>query len=230
MAFIHSPRVVTNGLQLYLDAANIKSYPGSGTTWKNLGIENPSGSLVNGPTFDSGNWGSIAFDGTNDYATFFAPNITTTATVEMWAKIGAGYSNKMFFGWLFHSIYCVNGAIGYNTGNGDSYGISSTTVTNLGLVGNWKHYIFEMRSDVSYTNNKLYINTSLQSLSQQLGSENAVNRTFNSGNGGIALWRGDSNPAYCMPMNCSIFKVYNRILSIEEIQQNFNATRARFGV
>ncbi len=66
MAFFYSPNVVTDGLVFAVDAANKKSYPGSGTTWTDLAGSN-NGALTNGPTFDSGNNGNIVFDGSNDY-------------------------------------------------------------------------------------------------------------------------------------------------------------------
>jgi hypothetical protein len=228
MAFNYSPKTITDGLVLYLDAANTRSYPGSGTVWSDLSRGGNNGTLTNGPTFNSGNGGSIVFDGVNDYADFFAPNLGTTTTVEMWVKLGAGYSGKMFFGWGIYDVWCGSGHLGYNTGNGDIYGISSSTISSLGLVGNWKHYVFEMRSDVSYTNNKIYINTISQTISQQISSENAGGRTFNSGNGRISGWRNDTN--YPIPMNCSSFKVYNRSLSVQEVLQNYNATKTRFGL
>jgi len=228
MSLYHNPNMVTNGLVLCLDAANIKSYPGSGTNFRDISTFNGVSSLVNGPTFSSSNSGYITFDGVNDYADFYAPNLTTTASVEMWVNLGAGFSGKMMMGWSAYDVYCWTGTIGYNTGNGDVYGISAATVTSLGCVGNWKQYIFEMRSDVAYTNNKIYINTVSQSLSQQTGSENLSFRTFNSGSGRIALW--GYSTGYEMPMNCAIFKVYNRSLSATEILQNFNANRGRFGI
>ena len=67
MATLYSPKIVTNGLVLCLDAGNNKSYPGSGTTWNDLSGNNNTGSLVNGPTFTGSFGGSVAFDGVNDY-------------------------------------------------------------------------------------------------------------------------------------------------------------------
>ena len=213
---------------LYLDAGIANSYPGSGTTWYDLSGNGNSITLTNGPAFTIGSGGNLIFDGTNDYADFYAPNLTSTTTVEMWCNIGSGYSNKMFFGWGAYDVSCGGANLGYNTGNGDLYGISAATVSSLGLVGNWKQYIFEMRSDVAYTNNKIYVDTVAQSLSQQLGSEYSANRTFNGGYGRIALWRASTG--YEMPMNCAIFKVYNRALTTSEIIQNFNANRTRFKI
>jgi hypothetical protein len=101
-------------------------------------------------------------------------------------------------------------------------------VTNLGLLNQWKHYVFEMRSDVPYTNNKIYINSQNQSLSQLLGSEGSSNRNFNSGNGRISSWLADNN--YYIPMDLAQFRVYNRALTSQEIVQNYNATKKRYGL
>ena len=228
MAVYGGPDIVTDGLVLCLDAGNSRSYPGSGSTWTDLSGNGNNGTLVNGVGYNSGNKGSLVFDGVNDYVNFFAPNLSTTTTVEMWVKLGGSYAGKMFFGWLMYDVWCSSGHLGYNTGNGDVYGISSSNVSSLGLVNNWKHYVFEMRSNVSYTNNKIYINTISQTLSQQQTSENAGNRNFNSGDGRIAGWRNDVN--YPIPMNCSFFKVYNRALTPQEIQDNYLATKGRYGL
>jgi hypothetical protein len=137
----------------------------------------------------------------------------------------------MFFGWDRYDVWCNGGNIGFNTAASDLYGISSSSVSSLGLVNNWKHYVFEMRSDVPYTNNKIYINGTSQTLSQQIGTENASVRNFNNGNGRIAFWRNGSGAGtFNMPMECAVFKVYNRSLTQNEINQNFNATKSRFGI
>ena len=74
--------IVTDGLVFAVDAANYESYPGSGTTWTDLAGSN-DGTLTNGPTFDSGNGGSIAFDGSDDKVTFSsAPSFYTNYTIE----------------------------------------------------------------------------------------------------------------------------------------------------
>ena len=62
------PNIVLDDLLLYLDAGNIKSYPGSGSTWTDLTRKGNNASLINGSTYDSSNGGSIVFDGANDWA------------------------------------------------------------------------------------------------------------------------------------------------------------------
>ena len=65
MACNAGPDIIEDGLVLCLDAANINSYPKSGTTWTDLaGFHD--GTLTNGPTFSSDNGGVLVFDGTND--------------------------------------------------------------------------------------------------------------------------------------------------------------------
>ena len=94
MAFNYSPNIITDGLVLYLDAANTKSYPGSGTTWRDLSKSQLNGTLTNGPTFNSANGGSIVFDGTNDYvdnigdlSSFSFIQNTNIFSVSFWFKV-----------------------------------------------------------------------------------------------------------------------------------------------
>lgn len=209
------PDIVTSGMVLNLDATFVASYPTSGATWYDITGNANNVTLTNGPTYSNQ---LISFDGTNDYADFYAPNLGTTVTVEMVCILGA-YNGKMFFGWGIYDVWCANNNIGYNTGNSDLYGISSATAGSLGVTTKYLHYIFEIRSDVSYTNNKIYVNGISQSLSQLTGIENANARNFNSGNGRISGWGGGNG--YHIAMNLSYFRVYNRALTQTEILQNY---------
>jgi hypothetical protein len=96
MAFYRGPKIVTNGLVLALDAANTKSYVSGSTTWRDLSGNNNSGSLVNGPTFNNANGGSIVFDGTNDYvdvsnSTSLNP---TTISIGAWFYLNSLVTNQ----------------------------------------------------------------------------------------------------------------------------------------
>lgn len=227
MSISHYPSVVTDGMALYFDAASAMSYSGSGSSWNDLSGRGNHGTLVNGPTFNANtNKGAFTFDGTNDYIDFSVPDVGTILTIEMWVRAKSFSSNGMFLGFNIYDVWTGFGGLGYNTGATDVYGLTSTQVANLGLLNQWKHYVFEMRSDVAYTNNKIYVNGQNQPLSQVAGAESAGNRNFNSGNGRIGSWRF-SNSFY-MPMDHSQFKVYNRALSAAEIANNYNAMRGRY--
>jgi hypothetical protein len=226
MGLDHSPIIVTDGLSLYTDAVNTRSYVGSGTTVNGL-VSGIGLTLVNGVGFGTTGTNYFILDGTNDNITFSTPNPGTILSIELWAKIKL-FNGGMIFGFNLYDVWTADGRIGFNTARGDQYGISSTQVTNLGLLNQWKHYVFEMRSDVSYTNNKIYINSQNQSLSQLLGSEDSSNRNFNSGNGRISSWLADNN--YYIPMDLAQFRTYNRALTATEIVQNYNATKKRYGL
>jgi len=226
MGLDHSPIIVTDGLSLYTDAVNTRSYVGSGTTVNGL-VSGIGLTLVNGVGFGTTGTKYFILDGTNDNITFSTPNPGTILSIELWAKIKL-FNGGMIFGFNLYDVWTADGRIGFNTAQGDQYGISSTQVTNLGLLNQWKHYVFEMRSDVSYSNNKIYINSQNQSLSQLGGSEGSSNRNFNDGSGRISSWLNDNN--YNIPMDLGQFRVYNRELTSQEIVQNYNATKKRYGL
>ena len=256
------------GLVLDLDASNNSSYFGTGTIWYDL-AESPDvagndADLVGISTFIESTvtvlQNYFQFDGDNDHANFEAPNIdanTTTVTVEVLAQVHIDTqiedtNGYMIFGWDEYSVWTGpvigNGtqiALGFNTGNGDLYGLSSSRVEQLGinkddgptlnddeLPGQWTHYIFEMRKDVSYTNNKIYINGNLQSALEvvRAGSgEDSAKRNFNPANygqGRISGRRFDTN--YRIPMEISLFRVYNKALTQEEVTERYDAVGGRF--
>ena len=93
MSLGHGPSIVRNGLVLYLDAANVKSYPGSGTTWTDLSGLGNNGTLTNGPTYNGSNAGNIVLDGTNDSISTTRAITSTPAlsnwTYEIWTSLSA---------------------------------------------------------------------------------------------------------------------------------------------
>jgi hypothetical protein len=224
MGLDHSPLIVTDGLSLYTDAVNTRSYVGSGTTVNGL-VSGIGLTLVNGVGFGTTSTKYFILDGTNDNIPFNIPNVGTTLSIEMWARINS-FSNGMPFGFDRYDVWANGGRLGFNTAASDIYGLTSTQVTNLGLLSQWKHYVFEMRTDVSYSNNKIYINGQNQSLSQVAGTENASLRNFNSGNGRISSWL--FSDVFFIAMDLAQFRVYNRALTSQEIVQNYNATKKRY--
>jgi hypothetical protein len=152
-----------------------------------------------------------------------------TATVEMWANLGPNYAAGMMMGWAGYDVWCSGGNIGFNTNNGDQYGISSTQVQNLQLVNNWRHYVFVMNSATSVTTtNAIYINGVSQQLSaSSVNPEVPGTRNFNGGNGAIGTYLANT-AGFNENMYNSVFRVYNRQLTQTEINQNYNALAPRF--
>jgi hypothetical protein len=233
------PNVVENGLVLALDAANPKSYPGTGTTWSNL-TGSGSGVLTNGPTFDGVNNGRIIFDGSNDYANaattgVFIPNNftyeiwcipTTTHQIDSQTTSGTGGVSGQRYLMDPAFVDSPNAGSGISIGtNGvsvyehsaaympatlvDTTAISSTLPTQINVV-------YSNKQPSLYLNSN-FIKTGLTSPRTNI----YVN----------IVWVGGSASGYGY-FQGSIFlvRVYNRALSAAEIQQNYNATRSRFGI
>ena len=119
MAFSRGANVVTDGLVLYLDAANPKSYINGSTSWRDMAGSVYSGTLTNGPTFSSDNYGSIVFDGANDYVnssvysttasfSFYTGSFSLEATVKPTA-----YQTASYFG-LINMVIMKGNSTTYN--------------------------------------------------------------------------------------------------------------------
>ena len=130
--------IVTNGLVLYLDAANDKSYPGSGTGWGDITSNSNNVTLVNGPTFDTSNAGSLVFDGVNDYGTMSYNSgfdlSSTDFTLEGWFNSNSFSSPQMLvskdtsgsnFDW---GLYISNSTSLIFYSNGTSTNVTATVL------------------------------------------------------------------------------------------------------
>ena len=227
-------RVEDPYLVLYYDAANANSYV-NGTTVYDLSGCNNNGTIsgYNANTIlDLGTNKAIKIS--NQTATglvgtkinFNANELTANViTVEMWAYVQA-FDGGMFFGFENHDVWTWNGTLGFNTAQGDVYGISSTKVAELLLVENWHHYMFVMHKN-DYTLNKIYINGVSQILSQQNSIQAKELANFNNGVGRIGGWNADSN--YNIPMLLNQFKIYNREITVKEAQRVFESKGESFG-
>ena len=214
------PDIVENGLVLCLDAANKRSYPGTGTTWTDLSGNGNNGTLTNGPTFSAGNQGSIVFDGTNDYVpigTSGFPFGSSAGTLSGWAKtntISSGYIWIVSYGTALGSqsrFLGINSSTYLFGGYGDDINASGVPLNT------W----FNMVGVYDGTNAFLYINGNLVS-GPTAKSWNTIANNAQLGrqtNGG-EYWNG----------NISQVQVYNRALSATEVLQNYNATKSRFGI
>jgi len=230
MAQEYGPTIVTDGLVLCLDAADKVSYPGSGTTWTDLSGNGNNGTLTNGPTFDSGNGGSIVFDGGDDYVNCGDPgasNIGTNGSVCVWVNPSDLVDDRYIW-----SKNATGGGTTYVTARlassgkvayalYGSWGWSSTIYTSSVLVvGTWTHLAF------TWETNKisLYRDGSLQNTTSPSGTWG--------GGGTNSLWFGSSESNQPGDWNgkIAISRVYDRALSAKEVSQNFNAQRSRFGV
>ena len=221
---IKSNQIISDGLALNLDAGNLASYMGTGTTWKDLSGNSTDATLSNVTYNSSGSY--FEFNGTSSFVNFTA-NIGSPSivTVEMWVKTIA--FGGMLFGFNMYDAWTNGSNLGYNTASGDQYGIPSSQVTALGILNKWKHLVFVMNQGTT-VGNKIYVNGVNQIMSLSSSTASVPNATFNSGVGRISSW--SFNTGYLMNMQLGNFKVYKRELNQQEISDNFEAEKLRFGL
>lgn len=227
MAVFSGPEILNAGLIVHLDAANYRSYPGSGMTWNDLSGNGHNGTLINGVGYSSNDNGSLVFDGANDFIQLTIPNIAAYNTITISAFIkNKSFFGKMFFGFTSYDVYMSNGTLGFNNAASNVIGISATEVSNLGLLNNFKHHTFVMNKTGLLTTNKIYINGVNQQISAVVGSNGNI-PGFNTSLR-LATWNNSS--AYYGELEYGNFCLYNRELTPQEISQNFEATRSRYGI
>jgi hypothetical protein len=113
MGLSHSPSIITQNLVLCLDAANSKSYPGSGTTWTDLSGNGNNGTLANGVGYNSGNGGALVFDGVDDYVSLTSADLrfggSNSYTFDFFIKVPHSTTNQTIFS---NGNLATNGIIG----------------------------------------------------------------------------------------------------------------------
>jgi len=215
-ATLNSRMIVTNGLVLNLQAGNLRSYPGSGTVWKDVSGNaiSSDGILTNGPTFNSSDGGSIVFDGVNDAVIWNSnplSSLTSAKTYDVWIKFDSSIVNTFTISCGTYMVYLESKNTWYVNQAGASNSFLSWTFST-----GWTNFVYSFDG----TNHICYIN--------------GVARTINFGSGVSSqtnLFIGNriqmDSP---MKGNIATTRMYNRGLSATEILQNYNATKGLFGL
>ena len=217
MGFYRGPNIVRDGLVLALDAGAVRSYPGSGTTWYDLSGNGNNSTLTNGPTFSNG---SIVFDGVDDYSVG-SGQLGQDCTMEIWIS-SSDYNGNIPFcvdGNNYASgpnIYFTSGIIAWNTGNGGTNSFSNSSYPDSG----WHNIVITNEYNVTA---KLYIDGS------EIGTASSLDATT-TGTNKVWIGRWHGSEAYNQAASIKSARIYNRALSATEVQQNYNATKSRFGL
>jgi len=215
-------QIVTNGLILALDASDRNSYPGTGTSWFDMSGNGNTGTLVNSPTFSTSNGGVLVFDGNSKRVTttvqrratmslecFFKPNVQTGNNI-LFGSQGTGVDlikiGKERFGattWVIFfgpNGYTDSASSGYNSWD-----------------GNWHHMCFSSNNGTG----SLYIDGVLRFGPHIFGATSRTDSLIIGGDG--------PNETF---FNGSIanVKFYSTSLSLEQVSQNYNAEKSRFGL
>jgi hypothetical protein len=198
---------VTDGLVMYLNAGQLVSYPTTASTWYDISGNNNSGSLINGPTFNSN--GYIVFDGVDDRVDvpFNNPLDSYSGSLEMVVERKGTTSNSFPFGGVASST----NRFYLRQPSSDTYDAvrgNPLSSTSFGVLDLNKYYHLVMTWDptnlYAFKNGKLISSTTYTNPGTSL--------TFGD------LGRGQG--AYAT-MNLNRFKAYNKTLSQTEILQNY---------
>lgn len=230
MAIGYNTTVVRNGLVLHLDAANVKSYPGSGTVWTDLSSNGNNGTLTNGVGYSANNKGSLVFDGVDDRV-LVTRTIQDNFTILCWFKTTQSFQSSSTAQW-YHGAGLVDAEV---AGVQNDFGISLQAGKIDFGVGNPDVTI---RSLLTYNDNVWHC---------AVGTRNKATGAINlyvDGNfiiSGIANTSSLTGPSnICIGSlqtnlnffsgNISTVQLYNRDLTAQEIRQNFEALRGRYGI
>jgi hypothetical protein len=240
MAIGYNPRIATDGLVLCLDAANTKSYGGSGSTWTDI-IGSYNGT-IRGATHTSGAGGYFTFDGINDYVDS--------------GNLGSGFNDYTVIVWFYptsvtnhENVLDCNYSTNSNTGNlGPRLEMNSsgglTWIYSDSTSNNNNYYSHSVKSSglsantwhcaaITYTStgntSVTYYNGSATGLSRSsVGSPSGQYTTFNDLNVGRGFHLGGGERYYTGRVGA--VQIYNTTLTADDISQNFNALRGRFGI
>jgi hypothetical protein len=252
MSVAGGPDLIQDGLVLCLDAANTKSYPGSGTNWMDLSGNNENFILYNSPSFSTNYGGELLFSGANDYARITTSNSVDSAasngTIELWFRtisstLGVTYARLVSFS--------------------DALGTGSDTTSTQGTNRDYDNYLILAKNNTAESLGVWYkanpsafgpatlVNTNRYFNAVLTWSTSGGNMTFNfylngsNTNTSTVAQSGYSTNATTITLgqNCdgaltnphensscafSSFKLYSRALSAAEVRQNYNATKGRF--
>ena len=238
MGITYNPRVVTDGLVLCLDAANKRSYPGTGTVWTDLAGGN-NGTLTNGPTFSSDNGGVMEFDGTDDRIeqNGLGLSFTDFSIGAIIKPVGNDGNHNAVITTTLGTNSDYQYGLTWDLGNssGSSYDnmnleisrsfggfINSSAFNSSFPFGTWTHIALTV--DSVNNNYKVYVNGNQDYTNSYNGTITHFDRiTIGQryccgGYQGSGTWNG----------SIAAVQIYNRALTAAEVLQNYNATRGRF--
>ena len=225
MGISAGPDMVQDGLVLSLNANDRLSYISGSTTWNDVSGQGNNGTLTNGPTFNSANGGNIVFDGVDDSVTVPNGNVffsgKSQVTVCVWFKLTSGFVPNLiniptgtgsFFSIENSSTTSTDLKTYFNNNNPTTFSFTLNTITclvsifNSGIVTTYKDGVL-----VDTKNNS-------SSVMGNAGTSNLV----------IGRWGW----VFSNSINGNVYstQIYNRALSAQEVQQNYNALKSRFNL
>lgn len=222
--------IINSDLEAYWDAGIQGSYPGTGTTWTDVASQSFDATFVGTPSFSSDNGGVISFDGGGYCSTAgSAGNSTNVITVEAWARTQATASQSIAArynftpspgsGWLLY--FTSSGFLTWAGRDGSTTPFRSCQSTTAYNTDTWYH-VAGTRNGAAW---KIYVNgVNENTISTGTGLFNTTSPTIigaNSYDSSLLRLEGE----------IGLIRIYNGLaLSADQIKQNFETERNRYGV
>jgi len=236
MAIVYNTSIVRSGLVLNLDAANPKSYTGSGTAWNDLSGNGNNATLVASPTYSSG---AITFNssGTGQYANIpiaAIPSGGNLVSVCCWVNLGnpgtppaaSVFTCSMAGGSRVINIHLPwsDSVVYWDAGNSSgTYNRINTGTLTTGQKTGCHHWAFTKNA----TTGSMIIYLDGVNIASGTGKTLALGTASVAASPcAIANFQGNAN----WNGSVSNFMIYNRDLTAAEISQNFEALRGRYNV
>lgn len=230
--------LVTDNLFLHLDASDVSSYPGSGTTWYDL-TPNNNDATINGATYSETDGGIFDLDGSNDniqipHVSSLSLSTSVQRTIQVWVKIDAlpalnaqipvfgKLSSSFNFDGYWGGLFSNGGVVRCVTNGTGIQRISNSTLTIS--INNWYFFTFMSRITSTTNTTKVYINET-EYITTAHGTDGYT----------------ESNPLYLGYIGAGVSSpylngkigacyFYTKGLSAAEVSQNFDATKTRYGL
>jgi hypothetical protein len=236
--------IIADGLVFNVDAANRASYSRSGTSVKDT-LNNSSGTLTNGASFQSTLPLSFNFDGTDDELIFSnnttinsLGTLTTDLTLSVWfrnessaateQRVHGMYTNQSYTGGRNIHVVMYGGNLQSYYTNNNGYRYRNIAFTGGSYVNQWFNhtivfYSGDENATTQYLNNVAYAGTTV-------GSTATFPSSFNFADTTIYLGNSSSHSTKALDGQVGCFQMYTRALSDDERTHNYNALKGRFGL
>lgn len=223
MSSFSGPKTFINNLVLYLDAANPDSYISGSTTWYDLSGNNYNGTLVNGTGFSNELNGCMVFDGTDDIITTNLNTLNSSCSFEIWANKTEHINLYNMMAGMFRPFLSFRStSIQFtNTINDITQSLISSGTTPT--INKW--YCFQFTNSYNGVNTSVSIYIDGVLVGNATYSGQIKSPTVNS----FTIGNYRATPIdYPFKGKISVVKVYNKALTLDEINQNYNATKGRY--
>ena len=214
MASFSGPNLEVDNLELCLDAANVKSYPGSGTTWKDISGKGNDGTLTNEPTFSSDYGGKFNFDETNDYVDCGNVLSQTAYTKSAWFRPETSTAN-IISGPSNHAFWMANTDNQLQAGHRGTWNRVSHTVPSGNMLNQWWNGVVTWNNSTGWV---LYLN----------GVQVDTDSNTDDPNGTTGVYIGRYSSGNYFDGDIAEVLVYDRAITAAEVLQNYQALKERY--